>query len=113
MKVRLPKNGSSPKIQQLMMQAQKAQEEMEQASAKLESKEYIATSGGEAVKAIVSGKLEVKKIKIKPEIVDPEDLEILEDMISAAINEALKKASEEKDEVMQNISSKMNLPGMI
>ena len=113
MKVRLPKNGSNPNIQNLMMQAQKAQEEIEQASSKLESKEYTATSGGDAVKVVVSGKMEVKEIKIKPEIVDTEDLEILEDMIANAINEAIKKASSEKDEVMQNISSKMNLPGMM
>ena len=86
---------------------------MEEASSKLDSKEYVAASGGGAVKVVVSGKMEVKEIKIKPEIVDTEDLEILEDMITAAINQAIKKASDEKDEVMQSISSKMNLNGMM
>ena len=112
MKVRLPKNSSRPSLEQLMAEAQKAQQEIEQASTQLESKEYVASSGGEAVKVVVSGKLEVKEINIKPEVVDSEDVEILQDMIITAINDALKQASQEKDEVMNSISSKMNIPGM-
>ncbi len=114
MKVRLPKGSDAgmSNIQQLAQQAQKAQEEMEKASAELETKEYIATSGGEAVTVIVSGKLEVQKIDIKPEIVDPEDTEILSDMIIAAVNEAIKKANTEKEEAMQSISGQLNMPGL-
>ena len=114
MKVRLPKSGnpSMNSMQQLMLQAQKAQEEMEKESSRLDEKEYIAISGGEAVKVTVSGKLEVKNIEIKPEVVDPDDVDMLSDMIIAATNEAIKKATTEKDSVLQQISGKMNIPGM-
>lgn len=112
MKVRLPKNNSRPSIEQLMVEAQKAQQEIEKASTQLESKEYVASSGGDAVKVVVTGKLEIKEVNIKPEVVDPQDVEILQDMIMTAVNDALKQASNEKDEVMNSISSKMNIPGM-
>ncbi len=111
MKVRLPKS-SAPNMQDIMFKAQKAQEEMEKASSELEEKEYSASSGGEAVKVTVNGKIEITKIDIKPEVVDPEDVEMLSDMIIAAANEAIKKANSEKDEIMNSISSKINLPGM-
>ncbi len=114
MKVRLPKSGGAGMndIQKLAKQAQLAQEEMEKASAELEKKEYEATSGGEAVKVVVNGKLEVKKIDIKPEVADPEETDMLSDMIIAAVNEAVKKANAEKESVMQSISGQMNLPGL-
>lgn len=112
MKVRLPKS-PAPNMQNLMAKAQKAQEEMEKESEKLEEKEYSATSGGEAVKVTINGKPEIIKIDIKPEVVDPNDTELLSDMIMAAANEAIKKANTEKDELMQSISSKINIPGLI
>ncbi len=113
MKVRLPKSGNPMgNMQQLMMQAKKTQEEMEQASAELEAKEYNATSGGEAVKVTVSGKMEIKNIEIKPEVVDPQEVDILSDMIIAATNEALRKASKDKESVMEKISGKINMPGI-
>ncbi len=114
MKVRLPKSGNSMNnMQQIMLQAQKAQEEMEKASAELESKEYFATSGGEAVKVIINGKIEIKKIEIKPEVVDPEDVDMLCDMIMAAANEAIKKANFEKENLMEQISGKIKMPGIL
>jgi nucleoid-associated protein EbfC len=114
MKVRLPSGGGAGinDIQKLAKQAQQAQEQMEKASATLGEKEYEATSGGEAVKVTVNGKLEVQKIDIKPEVVDPEEIDILSDMIIAAVNEAIKKANTEKESVMQSISGQMNLPGL-
>ncbi len=114
MKVRLPQSGGAGinDIQKLAKQAQQAQEEMEKATAELEEKEYEATSGGEAVKVIVNGKLEILKIDIKPEVVDPKETDMLSDIIIAAANEAIKKANVEKEAVMQSISGKMNLPGM-
>ena len=111
MKVRLPKQ-SAPNMQELMLKAKQAQEEMERASDELEKKEYTATSGGQAVKVTVNGKIEITKIEIDPQVIDPEDPEMLSDMIIAATNEAIKKANAEKDEVLQGISGKMNLPGM-
>lgn len=114
MKVRLPKNhgGEMNNLQQLAKQAQETQAKMEQASAELDAKEYSATSGGEAVKVVINGKLEVIKMEIKPEVVDPEEVDMLSDMIIAAVNEAIKKATVEKETVMQDLSGQMNIPGL-
>ena len=78
----------------------------------LEEKEYSATSGGEAVTVTVTGKMEVKSIEMKPEVVDPEDLEMLSDLIIAATNEALRAAAEEKNATLEKISGGLNVPGM-
>ena len=102
MKARLPKNYNpgAANIQQLARQAQKMQEEMENANRELEEKEFSATSGGEAVKVTVTGKMEVKAIELKPEVVDPDDVEMLEDLIVAAINDAYLVADEEYEDKM-------------
>lgn len=115
MKARLPQGyggGGAQNMQQLARQAQKMQEQMEAATAALEEKEYTASSGGDAVKAIVTGKLEVKEIQMQPEVVDPEDVEMLGDLITAAVNEALRAASAEKEATMESLSGGLNLPGM-
>ena len=90
--------GGPANLQQLARQAQKMQEQMEAVTAELEEKEYSATAGGDAVKAIVTGKMEVKSIEIKPEVIDPDDAEMLGDLVPAAVNEALRTASQEKEE---------------
>ena len=116
MKARLPQGyggGGAANIQQLARQAQKIQEEMDAASAELDQKLYTATSGGDAVKATVSGSLEVQSIEIKPEVVDPEDVEMLADLVRAAVNEALRAASEEKAEKMEKISGGFSMPGLL
>lgn len=115
MKARIPKgySGNTPtNLQQLAKQAQKMQEEMDSASSELEVKEYSATSGGGAVTVTVTGKMQVKTIDIKPEIVDPDDVEMLADAITAAVNEAIKAATTEKEEVMTKISGGLNMPGL-
>ncbi len=115
MKARLPKGyggGGIGNMQQLARQAQKMQEEMENANRELEEKEFSATSGGEAVKVTVTGKMEVKAIELKPEVVDPDDVEMLSDLIIAATNEALRAAATEKEERMNAISGGLNIPGM-
>ena len=115
MKARIPKNyggGAPANLQQLARQAQKMQEEMDAASTELEAKEYSATAGGEAVKVVVTGAMEIKTIDIKPEVVDPEDIEMLTDLVIAATNEALRLASTEKEEVMTKISGGLNMPGL-
>lgn len=115
MKARVPKNfggGAPSNLQQLARQAQKMQEEMDAASNELEAKEYSATAGGEAVRVTVSGAMEVKKIEIKPEVVDPEDVEMLADLVTAAVNEAIRAAATEKEEVMTKISGGLNMPGL-
>lgn len=115
MKARLPKGyggGGANNIQQLARQAQKIQDDMEAASAELEAKEYEAAAGGGAVKVTVTGKLEVVKVDVQPEVVDPEDVEMLSDLIMAAVNEAIRTAAKEKEERMDAISGGLNIPGM-
>lgn len=115
MKARLPQGvggGGAANLQQLAKQAQKMQEDMEKVTAELEQKEYSATSGGGMVSVIVSGKMEVKSIEMKPEVVDPEDTEMLGDLIAAAVNEAIRAASAEKEDKMNQLSGGLNIPGM-
>ena len=88
------------------------QEQMTEITAELEATEYSATSGGDMVKATVTGKMEVKSIEIKPEIIDPDDAEMLSDLVMAAVNEALRAAENDKNERMGAISGGLNLPGM-
>lgn len=91
----------------LMKQAQKMQRQMEEASKELEEKEVTAAAGGGAVEVTVSGKKEVTKVKIDPEAVDPDDVEMLEDMIMAATNEALRQIEEYFQQSMSKITGGM------
>ena len=115
MKARLPKGyggGGAGNMQQLARQAQKMQEAMENATEELEAKEYSATSGGNAVKVVVTGKMEIKSIDIEPEVIDPDDSEMLSDLIIAAVNEALRAANQDKEDTMGALSGGINLPGI-
>ena len=87
--------GMPGNMNNLMKQAQRMQRQMEEQQAALESKEFTATAGGGVVEVTVTGKREVTKVKIDPEAVDPDDVEMLEDLIVAATNEALRKCEEE------------------
>ena len=97
-----PGGGMPGNMSQLMKQAQRMQRQMEEAQAQLEETEMTGTAGGGVVEVTVSGKKEITKISIKPEAVDPEDVEMLEDLVMAAANEALRKV----DEVSQASMSK-------
>ena len=88
----------------LMKQAQKMQRQMEEAQKNLEELEMTATAGGGAVEVTVSGKKEVMKVKLAEEVVDPDDIEMLEDLIMAATNEALRKVEEASAASMSNIT---------
>ena len=88
----------------LMKQAQKMQKQMEEATKELEEKEITAAAGGGAVEVTVSGKKEVVKVKLAPEVVDPEDIEMLEDLIMAATNEALRQLEEYSQQSMSKIT---------
>ncbi|KOF55616.1 MULTISPECIES: YbaB/EbfC family nucleoid-associated protein [Clostridium] len=96
----------------LIKQAQKFQKQMEDMQKDLEDKEFTATVGGGAVSATVNGKKVITDIKIKPEVVDPDDVEMLQDLILTACNEALNKAEEETSGEMKKLTGGMNLPGM-
>ena len=88
----------------LMKQAQKMQKQMEESQKALEEKEYTASAGGGAVEVTVSGKKEVTKVKLTEEVVDPDDVEMLEDLIMAATNEALRKVEEFSQQSMSKIT---------
>jgi DNA-binding YbaB/EbfC family protein len=90
----MPKQPRVPNMQQMMAQVQKMQKDMELAQEQLKDEVVEASAGGGMVTVIVSGALEVREIKIDPGAVDPEDVEILADMVTAAVNEALRKAQE-------------------
>ena len=93
----------------MIKQAQKMQADMEKKQAELQEKEYTATAGGGVVSATVDGKHTLKAITIDPEAVDPDDVEMLQDMIIAAVNEAVRTAMEEMNSSMSQITSGMNM----
>ncbi len=88
----------------LMKQAQKMQKQMEEATKELETKEITATAGGGAVEVTVSGKKEILKVKLSEEVVDPDDIEMLEDLIVAAVNEGLRQIEEYSAQSMSKIT---------
>ena len=102
--------GGGMNMNNLMKQAQRMQRQMEEKQKELEEKEYTATSGGGAVEATVSGKKLITKLTIQPDAVDPDDVEMLQDMIIVAVNEAINAAEAESDELMRGISSGLNVP---
>ena len=112
MKARLPQGygGGPGNMQAMLRQAQKMQEDMAAAQAELEEKEYTATAGGGMVTATVDGKHLVRSLELNPEAVDPEDTEMLADMIMAAVNEAVRKAQADSEETMGKLTGGMNLP---
>lgn len=116
MKARLPQGmggGAPANMNQMIRQAQKMQEAMEKAQEELAAKEYTATAGGGVVSATVTGAKEVTKITINPEVVDPDDVELLEDMIAGAVNEALRAAEAESQQVMGSITGGIRAPGLL
>lgn len=95
----------------LMKQAQKMQKQMEENQRALEEKEFTASAGGGAVEVTISGKKVVTAVKIQEEVVDPDDIEMLEDLIMAATNEALRKVEEEASAAMSKLTGGMGLGG--
>ena len=112
MKVRLPQGvgGGPSNMQSMIKQAQKMQEGMAEKQAELEEREYDVAAGGGVVNVKINGKKEILSVKIDPEVVDPDDVETLEDLIVAAVNEAIKKVEEISANEMQKITGSMNLP---
>ncbi len=104
MNARLPKG---PSMNEMIKQAQKMQEDMQTKQAELDSKEYEVTAGGGMVKVKINGKKEVLGIEIKPEIVDPDDIETLSDIITAGVNEAIKTVESRNQEEMSKITGSL------
>ncbi len=99
-------------MQQLARQAQKLQQQMARLQEELELREYEASAGGGMVTVKVNGKKEVLDIQIKPEAVDPDDVEMLQDMVLAAVNEALRQATETTEREMGKVTGGLNMPGL-
>ena len=114
MKARLPKGmgGGPQNMQSMIRQAQKMQEDIEAKKAELEEKEYVVTSGGGMVEITLKGNHEVKSIGLNPEVVDPDDVEMLEDMRVAAFNEAVRQIDEESERELERVTGGLNIPGL-
>lgn len=97
---------------QMLKQAQKAQAEMEKAQKELEETIFETTAGGGAITLKIAGNREIKEIILKPEIVDPDDIEMLQDLIIAAVNEGMKKTETAINDRMGRITGNMNIPGL-
>lgn len=105
-------NPGGGNMNQMIKQAKKMQEQMEKMQAELQERIVEASAGGGAITAKVNGKQEVLEIKIKPEVVDPEDVEMLEDLILAVVNDAIKKSQEMVSGEMSKITGGLNIPGL-
>ncbi len=103
--------GMPGNMNNLMKQAQRMQRQMEESQKELEVKEFTAKSGGGAVEVTVTGKKEITKVKLSQEVVDPEDVEMLEDLVMAAANEALRMADEANAEIMSKMTGGLGLGG--
>ena len=104
--------GMPGNMNNLMKQAQRMQRQMEETTKELETKEYTAASGGGAVSVTVNGKKEVVSVKLSEEVVDPDDIEMLEDMVAAAINATVKQVDETAEAEMGKLTGGMNIPGL-
>ena len=102
--------GASMNQASMMKRAQQMQQEMLKMQQELETKEFSATAGGGVVEAVVSGKQELVRLTIDPEAVDPDDVEMLQDMVIAAVNEALRTAAKAQSDNMSKLTGGLNLP---
>ena len=114
MRANIPKGmgGGPQNMNAMIRQAQKMQEDMEALQAELDEREYDISAGGGVVNVKINGKKEVLAIDIKPEIVDPDDIETLSDILVAAVNEAIKRVEDTNSEEMSKVTGNMSVPGL-
>ena len=113
MKSRVPKNiGGAQNMNSMIKQAQKMQDEITELQNDIEAREFSATSGGGVVEVVVTGAKNLKSLTIKPEAVDPEDVEMLQDLVISAVNEAMANVEETTEEEMNKITGGVSLPGL-
>jgi DNA-binding YbaB/EbfC family protein len=114
MKARIPNGmgGGAGNLNAMIKQAQKMQEDMQAKQAELDEREYEISAGGGVVGVKINGKREILSIDIKPEIVDPDDIETLSDILVAAINEVIKRVNDTNEKEMGAITGQMSMPGM-
>lgn len=116
MKARLPKgmgSGGANNMNAMIRQAQKMQEEMAKKQEEIAQQEFSTSVGGGVVEVTMTGNKILKKISIKPDIVDPEDVEMLEDLVMGAVNEVYRMVEEQTEAEMESITGGINLPGIV
>lgn len=111
-KRKAPSAGGAGNMQRQMAQVQAMQRQMEEMQAELEAKEYETTAGGGAVSVKVNGKREILKLDLKPEIVDPDDIDMLQDLVVAAVNEAMRQVEEDSSNEMSKLTGGLGIPGL-
>lgn len=115
MKARIPKNmgmGGGQNMNSMIKQAQKMQEQITELQNDIEERDFSATAGGGAVEVVVTGKKTIKSLTIKPEVVDPEDIDMLQDLIISAVNEAVNNVEATTEDEMNKITGGVSLPGL-
>ena len=113
MKARIPKNmGANQNMNSMIRQAQKMQDEIVELQNEIEERDFTATVGGGAVEVVVTGKKTIKSPTIKPEVVDKDDIEMLQDLIISAVNEAVNNVEQTTEEEMSKITGGVSLPGL-
>ena len=115
MKARIPKNingGGAQNMNQMIKQAQKMQDQITELQEDIEARDFSATAGGGAVEVVLTGKKVIKSLTLKPEIVDPEDIEMLQDLIISAVNEAVNNIETTTEAEMSKITDGVSLPGL-
>ncbi|MBQ1464427.1 MAG: YbaB/EbfC family nucleoid-associated protein [Ruminococcus sp.] len=114
MKARIPKNmgGGAQNMNQMIKQAQKMQDQITELQEDIEARDFTATAGGGAVEVTLTGKKTIKSLNLKPEVVDPEDIEMLQDLIISAVNEAVNNIESTTEAEMSKITGGVSLPGL-
>lgn len=112
MKARIPQMGGQQNMQAMIKKAQKMQEDMATKQEELEATEFKTASGGGAVEVTMNGKKEIVSLNIKPDVVDPEDVEMLQDLVISAVNECLRDIEEKTNTEMEAITGGFNVPGL-
>ena len=113
MKANIPKGlGGPANMQGMIRQAQKMQEQMTELQSELDSREYEVKACGGAVTILIDGKKQIKQLTIEPEIVDPDDIETLTDILTAGFNEAIKRVEETNQKEMESITGNVSIPGL-
>ena len=112
MRARVPKQGGAQDMNAMIRQAQKMQDKITELQEDIEAREFSAVVGGGAVEVVVTGKKNIKSLTIKPEVVDPEDIEMLPDLVISAVNEAIANVEKVTEEEMTKVTGGVSLPGL-
>ena len=112
MRARVPKQGGAQDMNAMIRPAQKMQDKITELQEDIEAREFSAAVGGGAVEVVVTGKKNIKSLTIKPEVVDPEDIEMLQDLVISAVNEAIANVEKVTEEEMTKVTGGVSLPGL-